>query len=144
MSGKGNAGQRGGMAGDLLINVEEIPHPELTREGNNVIYNLFLNIADAALGTNIEVPTISGKAKIKVPKGTQSGKLFRLKGKGLPSLNSYGRGDQLIDVNIYTPTSYSKEEETILLRLRDSDNFDPNNKKNRGQGFFDKMKDYFH
>jgi len=144
MSGKGNAGQRGGMAGDLLINVEEIQHADLTREGNNVIYNLFLNIADAALGTQIEVPTIGGKAKIKVPKGTQSGKLFRLKGKGLPSLNSYGRGDQLIDVNIYTPTNFSAEESKILEKLRDSDNFDPNNKKNRGQGFFDKMKDYFH
>ncbi|MCP4124462.1 MAG: molecular chaperone DnaJ [Bacteroidetes bacterium] len=144
MSGKGNAGQRGGMAGDLLINVEEIQHADLTREGNNVIYNLFLNFADAALGTQIEVPTIGGKAKIKVPKGTQSGKLFRLKGKGLPSLNSYGRGDQLIDVNVYTPTNFSSEESKILEKLRDSDNFDPNNKKNRGQGFFDKMKDYFH
>jgi molecular chaperone DnaJ len=144
MSGRGNAGQRGGIPGDLLINVEEVPHADLKRDGNNVIYDLFLNVADAALGTQIEVPTIGGKAKIKIPKGTQSGKLFRLKGKGLPSLNGYGKGDQLIDVNVYTPTSLNPEEVKILEKLRTSENFDPQNKKNRGQGFFDKMKDYFH
>lgn len=144
MSGRGNAGLRGGMPGDLLINIEEVPHPELKRDGDNVIYDLFLNIADAALGTQIDVPTIGGKAKIKIPKGTQSGKLFRLQGKGLPSLNGYGRGDQLIDVNVYTPTSLNAEETAILEKLRNSENFDPNNKKNRGKGFFDKMKDYFH
>ncbi len=144
MSGKGNAGQRGGMIGDLLITIEEVPHPHLKRDGNNVIYDLYLNFADAALGTNIEVPTISGKAKIKVPKGTQSGKLFKLGGKGLPSLNGYGKGDQLIDVNIYTPTSLSNEESQLLEKLRSSENFDPNNKKNRGKGLFDRMKDYFH
>ncbi|MEZ5021743.1 MAG: molecular chaperone DnaJ [Chitinophagales bacterium] len=143
MSGKGNAGQRGGMNGDLLITIEEVPHEELTREGNNVIYNLYLNIADAALGTQIEVPTIDGKAKIKVPKGTQSGKLFKLTGKGLPSLNGYGRGDQIVDVNIYTPTSLTSEEEAILEKLKGSENFDPYNKKNKGKGFFSSMKDYF-
>lgn len=144
MSGKGNAGIRGGVAGDLLINVEEVPHEHLKRENNHVIYDLFLNFADAALGTQIEVPTIGGKAKIKVPKGTQAGKLFRLKGKGLPSLNGYGKGDQLIDVNIYTPTNLTPEETQLLEKIRESDNFNPNDKKNRGQGFFDKMKDYFH
>ena len=144
MSGRGNSGQRGGVPGDLLINVEEVPHSDLKRDDSNVIYDLFLNLADAALGTQIEVPTIGGKAKIKIPKGTQSGKLFRLKGKGLPSLNGYGRGDQLIDVNVYTPTNLSNEEVAILEKLRTSENFDPQNKKNKGQGFFDKMKDYFH
>jgi molecular chaperone DnaJ len=144
MNGKGNSGQRGGMPGDLLINIEEVPHAHLKRDGNTVIYDLFLSISDAALGTTLEIPTIDGKAKIKVPRGTQGGKLFRLKGKGLPSLNSYGNGDQLVDVNVYIPMNISPEEEAILEELRGSDNFDPNNKKNRGQGFFDKMKDYFH
>ena len=144
MNGKGNSGQRGGMPGDLLINIEEVPHKELKRDGNNVIFDLFLNFADAALGTQIEVPTITGKAKIKIPKGTQAGKLFRLNGKGLPSLNGYGKGDQLIDVNIYTPTTLSPEETKLMEKMRSFENFDPNNKKNRGQGFFDKMKDYFH
>lgn len=143
MSGKGNAGQRGGMNGDLLITIEEIEHEALTREGNNVIYNLYLNFADAALGTQIEVPTIGGSAKIKIPKGTQSGKLFKLAGKGLPSLNGYGKGDQLVDVNIYTPTSLSAEETKLIEKLRSSENFDPNNKKNKGKGFFNSMKDYF-
>ncbi|MCB0501059.1 MAG: molecular chaperone DnaJ [Bacteroidetes bacterium] len=143
MSGKGNAGQRGGMNGDLLITIEEVPHEELTREGNNVIYNLYLNIADAALGTQIEVPTIDGKAKIKVPKGTQSGKLFKLTGKGLPSLNGYGRGDQIVDVNVYTPTNLTNEEIAILEKLKEAENFDPYNKKNKGKGFFSSMKDYF-
>ncbi len=146
MNGKGNAGQRGGGAGDLLINIEEVPHESLSRDGNNIIHDLFLNFAEAALGTTVEVPTISGKAKIKIPKGTQSGKLFRLKGKGLPALNGYGRGDQLIDVNIYTPTNLSNEEIEILERLKKSSNFDPiaNNHNKKGKGFFDKMKDYFH
>jgi molecular chaperone DnaJ len=144
MSGRGNSGQRGGMNGDLLITIEEVPHPELVRDGNNVIYNLYLNFADAALGTQIEVPTIDGKASIKVPKGTQSGKLFKLAGKGLPSIQGYGRGDQIVDVNIYTPTDLSREETAILEKLREAANFDPYNKKNKGQGFFKSMKDYFH
>lgn len=145
MSGKGNAGQRGGAPGDIIITIEELQDAELKRDGNNVVYDLYLNFVDAALGTQVEVPTIDGKAKIKIPKGTQSGKLFRLKGKGLPSLNTYGRGDQLIDVNVYVPMNLSSEEENILEKLRESPNFDPNsNSKNKGQSFFDKMKDYFH
>jgi molecular chaperone DnaJ len=145
MSGKGNAGQRGGAPGDIIISIEEIQDAELKRDGNNVVYDLYLSFIDATLGTQAEVPTIDGKAKIKIPKGTQSGKLFRLKGKGLPSINSYGRGDQLIDVNVYIPTHLSSEEESILEGLRNSPNFDPNsNAKNKGQSFFDKMKDYFH
>ncbi len=144
MSSRGNAGQRGGMSGDLLITIEEVPHPELVRDGNNVIFNLYLNFADAALGTQIEVPTIDGKASIKIPKGTQSGKLFKLQGKGLPSIQGYGKGDQIVDVNIYTPTDLTKEETAILEKLKSAANFDPYNKKNKGQGFFKSMKDYFH
>jgi len=142
MSGKGNAGVRGGAAGDLLITIEEKPHPHLVREGNNVIFELHLNFADAALGTELEVPTITGKAKIKVPAGTQGGKIFRLKGKGLPSLNGYGRGDELIHVNIWTPKNLSPEERKIIEQFRESPNFKPNPGKSE-KSFFEKIKDYF-
>jgi len=142
MSGKGNKGARGGRAGDLLIQVEEVPHEQLKRDGQNVIYHLHISFIDASLGTTIEVPTITGKAKIKVPAGTQGGKIFRLKGKGLPSLNGYGMGDQLIDVNIYTPKNLSSGEKSTLESLRDSKNFQPNSNKAE-KSVFDRMKDLF-
>ena len=142
MSGKGNIGARGGRAGDLLIQVEEVPHELLKRDGQNVIYHLHISFIDAALGTSIEIPTITGKAKIKVPAGTQAGKIFRLKGKGLPSLNGYGKGDQLIDVNIYTPKNLSSDEKSTLERLRDSKNFQPGSNKQE-KSVFDRMKDLF-
>jgi molecular chaperone DnaJ len=142
MTGKGNAGVRGGYAGDLLITIEEVAHPELRREGNDVIHELYLNFADAALGTSVEVPTIGGKAKIKVPKGTQSGKLFRLQGKGLPSLNGYGKGDQIVEVQVYTPTEITSEEEQLLEKLRNAPNFSPGTVKEKkgSSGFFDFFK----
>ncbi len=142
MRGKGNAGSKGGPPGDLLISIEEKPHPSLQREGMNLIYELYLNFADAALGCNIEVPTINGLVKIKVPPGTQSGKIFRLKGKGLPSVQSYGTGDQLIHINIWTPKKITDEERRLLEKLRKMDNFKPDPGKSE-KGFFDKMKDYF-
>lgn len=143
MSGKGNAGERGAPAGDLLISIEELPHKHLKRQGNDVIYTLYINFADAALGnSSVEIPTIKGSARIKIPAGTQSGKIFRLKGKGLPSINSYGRGDQLVEVNIWTPQNLSNDERKTLENLRDADNFHPNPGKNE-RGFFDKVRDYF-
>lgn len=141
MSGKGNAGIRGGYPGDLLINIEEVPHPELKREDTNVVYNLYLNFADAALGTQAEVPTIGGSAKIKIPKGTQSGKLFRLQGKGIPSLNGYGKGDQIVEVQVFTPQDLSTDETELLEKLRASKNFSPAAQKEKHKGFFDK---FFH
>lgn len=142
MRGKGNAGLKGGPAGDLLISIEEKNHQYLNRDGQNVIYDLFVNFADAALGTQVEVPTIDGKVKIKVPAGTQSGKIFRLKGKGLPSVQAYGRGDQLIHVNIWTPKKLNDEEKKILENLRQAANFQPKPGKS-DKGFFERMKDYF-
>lgn len=142
MSGKGNAGAKGGPAGDLLITVEELPHDELTREGNNVVYELFLNFADAALGTKVEVPTLDGKARITVPPGTQAGKIFRLKDKGLPSLQSYDRGDQLIHVNVWTPKKLNDEERRTLEKLRDMPNMQPTPGKEE-RGFFDRVRDIF-
>jgi molecular chaperone DnaJ len=134
MSGKGNAGLRGGPNGDLVISVEETHHEELRRDGNNILYELHLNIADAALGTQVEVPTIDGRAKIKVPAGTQSGKTFRLAGKGVPSVNGYGKGDQLVVVQVFTPTHLSKEEEQLLERLKTSPNFQPGKNQNHDKG----------
>lgn len=142
LRGKGNAGLKGGMAGDLLINIEEKPHEFLKRDGMNIIFDLYLNFADAALGTSVEVPTIDGKVRIKIPAGTQSGKIFRLKGKGLPSVQSYGTGDQLIHVNVWTPKKLNAEEKALMEKLRKMSNFQPNPGKS-DKGFFERMKDYF-
>lgn len=144
MRGKGNAGPKGGPAGDLLISIEEIPHETLVRDGNNVVYDLFINFVDAVLGTSVEVPTIDGAAKIKIPPGTQAGKIFRLKEKGIPSIQSYGKGDQLINVNIWTPKTLTDKERELLETLRNSPNFQPHaNAKNEDKGFFDRMKNMF-
>jgi molecular chaperone DnaJ len=142
MSGKGNAAPRGGINGDLLILIEEEEHPELKREGNNLIYHLFISFPDAALGTQAEIPTIDGKVKIKIDPGTPGGKMLRLKGKGLPEVNGYGKGDLLVDVNIHTPSNLSAEEKKLMESLKESKNFQPNpNKKEKS--FFDRMKEYF-
>ncbi len=142
MRGKGNAGKRGGPKGDLLINIEEKPHDDFSRDGQNIIYDLFLNFADAALGTSVEVPTLSGKVKIKVPPGTPAGKIFRLREKGLPSVQAYGKGDQLINVNIWTPKQLNAEEKALMEKLRTMPNFQPA-PGDKEKGFFERMKDYF-
>ena len=142
MRGKGNAGKSGGPAGDLLIVIEEIEHDHFIRDGNNIVYDLFLNFADAALGTSVQVPTLGGKVKIKVPAGSQAGKIFRLKGKGLPEVQGYGKGDQLINVNIWTPKKLSKDEKELLEKMRNMAGFVPDPGKNE-KGFFERMKDMF-
>ncbi|MBN7813266.1 molecular chaperone DnaJ [Algoriphagus sp. H41] len=141
MSGKGNE-IPGGIAGDLLIVIEEAEDAVLQREGNNVIYDLYVSFIDAALGASIEVPTIDGKVKIKIDPGTQSGKMLRLKGKGIKDINGYSRGDQLIMVNVWTPTELSRDEKNMLESLRTSDNFKPDPGK-QDKSFFDKMKEFF-
>ncbi|NNC85808.1 MAG: molecular chaperone DnaJ [Bacteroidia bacterium] len=142
VSGKGNAGERGGHAGDLLIVIEEEPHEHLIRDGNNLIYELFVSFLDVSLGTKTDVPLIDGKAKIKLEPGTQSGKILRLKGKGLPPLNGLGKGDLLVNVNVWTPQNLSSEERDTLEKLKESENFKPNPRKG-DKGFFDRMKEYF-
>lgn len=142
MSGKGNAAPRGGINGDLLILIEEEEHPLLKREGNHLIYSLNISFPDAALGTSVEIPTIDAKAKIKIEPGTQSGKMLRLKGKGLPDVNSYQRGDLLVEISVYTPTGLTSDEKRVLEELRSSKNFEPNPSK-KEKGFFDRMKEYF-
>ena len=142
VGGRGNAGERGGPPGDLIILIEEEQHPELHRDGLNVAYELHISFTDAVFGLQAEVPTIDGKAKIKIPAGTQSGKIFRLKGKGFPGVNSYERGDQLIHVNVWTPQHISPEEKTMLEKLNDSPNFQPKPDKNE-RSFFDKVREMF-
>ncbi len=142
VSGKGNAARRGGMNGDLIVLIEEEPHPELIREGNDLIYNLFISIPDAILGTNVEVPTIEGKVRIKIDPGTQGGKILRLRAKGLPDVNGYGRGDLLVNVNVWIPKNLSREEQKIIEQYRSSPTFAPKPDAD-DKGFFDRVKNYF-
>ncbi|MBL7773868.1 MAG: molecular chaperone DnaJ [Chitinophagaceae bacterium] len=142
VSGKGNTGERNGYPGDLLIVIEEEKHAELVREGNNVLYELHLSFPDAVLGVEAEIPTIGGRAKIKIPAGTHAGKILRLKGKGFPSVNSYEKGDQLINVNIWTPQHLNAEEKQIIEKMKRSENFKPNPSKS-DKSWFDKIKEVF-
>ncbi len=142
VSGKGNAARRGGINGDLLVLIEEVPHPELIKDGNNLLYNLFISVPDAIIGTAEEIPTIDGRVKVKIDAGTQSGKILRLKGKGLPDVNRYGTGDLLVKINVWIPKNISKEEQKIIDKLKGSESFIPSPTKEE-KGFFQRMKDYF-
>lgn len=142
MQGKGNVGERGGYAGDLLIQIEEEPHEFLQRDGLNVAYDLHISFTDAVFGTDAEVPTIGGKVMMKIPQGTQSGKILRLKGKGFPEVQGYNRGDQLVYVNVYTPQHLTTEEKQLLEKLKNSNNFKPDPSK-QGKSFFDRVREAF-
>ncbi len=146
VSGKGNAAPRGGIPGDLIVQIEEIPHETLHREGNNLFYDLYVSMPDAALGASVDIPTLDGKARIKVEAGTQAGRVLRLKGKGLPPINSYGsgygKGDLLVTVNVWTPRNLSKQEKEMLENLRNSESFKPK-PDSKDKSFFDRVKEYF-
>jgi molecular chaperone DnaJ len=142
MGGKGNEAPGGGVPGDLLILIEEQEDKQLKRDGNNLVYDLHISFVDAALGTSVEVPSIGGNVRIKIEPGTQSGKILRLRGKGLKDINGYGAGDQLIYINVWTPKKLSSEEKAKLESLRGSANFHPNPDANE-KGFFERMKEYF-
>ena len=141
MQGKGNEAPGGGVAGDLIIAIEEIEHEHLVRNGTDLLYQLGISFSDAAIGKTIEIPMVSGKAKIKIPPGTQSGKNLRLRSKGIPDVNGYGRGDMIVNIQVFTPQKISKEEKELLLKLNESDNFKP--KPNQTKNFFDRMKNRF-
>lgn len=143
VTGKGNAGPFNGIPGDLIVVIEEVDHETLRRDGEHLHFEAYVNFVDAVLGESIEIPTVGGKAKIKVEPGTQSGKILRLKGKGLPILQGYGHGDLFVHINVWTPKKVSKEEKEILEKLRSSDNFQPQPDADE-KGFFQKMKDMFH
>ena len=140
--GKGNAGAKGGPAGDLLIAVEEQAQEQFSRDGSNLLYDLYINFADAALGAKVELHTLEGEVRITVPPGTQAGKIFRLKDKGLPELQSRQRGDLLVHVNVWTPKKLSDEERRMLEKMREMSNFKPSPGKDE-RSFFDRVKDMF-
>lgn len=142
VSGKGNAAPRGGVPGDLIVVIEEAEHEHFLREGNNLFFEQHVSIIDAAMGTQVEIPTLDGKARVKVEPGTQSGKVLRLKGKGIPDVNGYGRGDLLVSVQVWTPKHLSSEEKKLMEKLRESENFKPK-PGSKDKGFFDRMKEYF-
>ena len=143
VGGKGNdAPGKKSISGDLLVVIEEIQHDTLKREGTNIHYDLYINFSEAVLGTNKEVNTVTGKVKIKIDSGTQSGKILRLKGKGLPSIESYGTGDFLIHINVWTPKELSKEQRKFFEKMSDDENFIPSPNKS-DKSFFDKVKDMF-
>lgn len=142
VGGKGNAPRRGGINGDLLVVFDEEEHSDLIREGNDLIYNLFISIPDSVLGTHVEVPTVENNVKIKIEPGTQPGKILRLRGKGLPEVNGYGRGDLLVNVNVWIPKNINREEMKIFEKFKESESFIPKPDKN-DRGFFDRMKGYF-
>ena len=143
VGGKGNdAPGKNSISGDLLVLIEEIPHEKLKREGTNIHYDLYINYSEAVLGISKEVETVTGKVKIKIEPGTQSGKILRLKGKGLPSIERYGTGDFLIHVNVWTPQELTKDQKQFFEAMIDDDNFSPNPNKS-DKSFFEKVKDMF-
>ncbi len=142
VSGRGNAARRGGVNGDLLVVIEEQKHQELIRDGNDLLYLLYLTIPQAALGDTIEVPTVDGKVKIKIEPGTQPGKILRLRGKGLPEVNGYGKGDLLVNINVWIPSKLTKEEQKLIEKFSESENFKPN-PGSVDKGFFERMRNYF-
>ena len=142
VSGKGNAARRGGIDGDLIVIFSEEKHPELVRDGNDLYYALFVSFPDAAIGAPIEIPTLDGKVKIKLEPGTQPGKLLRLKGKGLPEVNSYGKGDLLVHVNVWVPKNLSKDERKIVEKMNESENFIPKPDK-EDKSIFERMRGFF-
>jgi len=142
VSGKGNAARRGGINGDLLVIIEEEKHADLIRDGNDLLYNLYISFTQAALGANVEIPTLDGKVKIKIEPGTQPGKILRLRGKGLPEVNTYGKGDLLVSINVWIPRNLSREEKKILEKFEESPNFKPN-PGSGDRNLFDRMRNYF-
>ncbi|MEX0856887.1 MAG: molecular chaperone DnaJ [Balneolaceae bacterium] len=143
LRGQGNAGRRGGSAGDLIVLIEEKEHEHFERNGNNIYYNLTLSIPDAVLGTEVQVPTLKGKAKLKIEPGTQPGKMLRMRGRGIKGLHNSGEGDEYVRVNIYMPQELSQEEKKAIESFRESDNFDASKMDASEKSFFSKMKDVF-
>lgn len=141
LSGKGNAARRGGVNGDLIVLVEEEEHPDLLRDGNDLLYNVFIGYPEAVLGETVEIPTIEGKVKVKIEPGTQPGKILRLRGKGLPDVNGYGKGDLLAKVNVWIPKSLSKDEKKLVEKMKETEGFKPGSSDKKS--IFSKMKDFF-
>jgi molecular chaperone DnaJ len=142
VSGKGNEPVTDGIPGDLLILINELEDDNLKREGNNLHYDLYVSISEAVLGVSKEIDTVTGKVRIKLEAGIQSGKILRLRGKGLKSVNGYGSGDLLVHVNVWTPKTLSKEQKSFFEQMKNDEHFKPSPDKN-DKSFFEKVKDMF-
>ncbi len=142
MSGKGNAPRRGGVNGDLIVVIREEEHSELFRDGNDVVFNLYLSMPQAILGDTVEIPTIDSRVKIKIDPGTQPGKILRLRGKGVPDVNGYGKGDLLVNINVWMPKNISSDEKKMVEKMRGSENFVPQPMK-PDKNIFSRMKNFF-
>jgi len=142
VSGKGNDSTGNGISGDLIVLIQENEHPFLKREGNNLHYDLYISISDAVLGVSKEVETVTGNVRIKLESGIQSGKILRLRGKGLSSINSYGSGDLLVHINVWTPKILNKEQKKFFEQMKNDENFTPSPEKGE-KSFFEKVKDMF-
>ena len=142
VTGKGNEAPGNGIAGDLLVAIEEKDHDTLQREGDNLHYDLYVSISDAVLGTSKEIDTVTGKVRIKIEPGVQSGKILRLRGKGIPSINGYGKGDLLVHVNVWTPKTLNKTQKEFFESMREDENFEPS-PASSDKSFFEKVKDMF-
>lgn len=141
MSGKGNAGKHNGVPGDLYIQIVEEESKELIRDGNDLVYNLMISVPQAALGAQVDIPTVNGKVRMTIDAGTQPGKVMRLRGKGLPAINGYGTGDLLVRISVYIPETLSRDEKNVMEQLKDSDNFRPS--ESTRQSFFQRFKNLF-
>lgn len=142
VSGRGNDAPGNGISGDLLVAIEELDHDSLQREGDNLHYDLYISFSEAVLGASKEIDTVTGKVRIKIEEGVQSGKILRLRGKGIPSLNGYGKGDLLVHVNVWTPQELNKDQLAFFEKMSDDTNFTPNPEKS-DKSFFEKVKDMF-
>ena len=142
MPEKGNAAQRGGINGDLIVLIEELPHDTFERDGNNLYLNYYISFPQAALGGSVDIPTLDGKARVKLATGTQGGQVLRLQGKGLPELHSHRKGDLIVNVNVWTPKNLSREEREAIEKFIHSDNFTPKPAKNE-KSFFNRVRQFF-
>jgi molecular chaperone DnaJ len=142
VSGKGNAAPGNGIAGDLLVAISEEVHPSLQREGDNLHYDLYVSLPDAVLGSSVEINTVTGKVRLKIEPGVQSGKILRLRNKGIPNINGYSQGDLLVHINVWTPKTLSKEQRQFFEQMKDDEHFIPN-PKSSDKSFFEKVKDMF-
>lgn len=145
LRGQGNAGRRGGEAGDLIVVISEEPHEHFQRNGDDIIYELWISFPTAALGGSVEIPTLTGKAKLTVDPGTPAGRALRMRDRGIPHLNAHGRGDQIVKVSVWVPTQLSPKEQELLQQLESSPHFTPNEeeRRNSSRSFFEKVKDAF-
>lgn len=142
VTGKGNEAPGNGVPGDLLVAIETVEHPTLKREGDNLHYDLYISMPDAVLGTSKEIDTVGGKVRIKLEAGIQSGKILRLRNKGIQSLNGYGSGDLLVHVSVWTPRELTREQREFFERMQEDSNFEPKPEKS-DKSFFEKVKDMF-